>query len=362
MWLQGGVLNTKDGELDLEDMVSLHLDADPPDGAVSPTGDLASRWGFLEPGAEWRNLMASPDFPASAELATRMWAAAGRGEVDGVLAVDAIGLQAIVSATGAVEVDGQTLGAEDVPQQVLHDQYLQFGDLSSQSGAGNAERRDALATLAQAAVGAIDRGDYPASTLIRTLGDAIEGRHLLAWTTDEVEQSGWVAAGMDGELDDDSLLVSLLNRGGNKLDWFSDVDAKLSVDHGADGWDVAVAITLTNTVPDGEPAYVAGPYPGLDLEAGEYRGILAVNIPGAARGAHFDDVDELAVAGADGATRVVGFQLELARGESRTYTLRFRLPEGADHLVVEPSARVPAVTWRYGSSTWEDSASRTANW
>jgi hypothetical protein len=360
MWLQGGVLSTNDGELDLDEMVSLHLDADPPDGAVSPTGALASRWGFLEPGGEWRNLMASPDFPASAELATQMWAAAGRGDVDGVLAVDAIGLQAIVAATGAVEVDGQSLGAEDVPQQVLHDQYLQFGDLSSQSGQGNAERRDALATLAEAAVGAIDRGDYPASTLIRTLGDAIEGRHLLAWTQDEVEQSGWTAAGMDGSLPSDSLFVSLLYRGGIKLDWFMDLDADLSVERGSGGWDVAVAITMRNEVPEGEPTYVAGPYPGLGLVAGEYRGILAVNVPGDAEGAHFDDVDELAVAGADGDTRVVGFQLEVARGETRTVTLRFHLPATADHVVVGPSARVPGISWHYGSSSWEDSASRTA--
>jgi hypothetical protein len=360
MWLQGGVLATKDGELDLDDMVSLHLDADPPDGAVAPTGALASRWGFLEPGAEWRNLMASPDFPASAELATRMWAAAGRGDVDGVLAVDAIGLQAIVTATGSVDVDGETLGADDIPQQVLHDQYLQFGDLSSQSGPGNAERRDALATLAKAAVGAIDGGDYPASTLIRTLGDAIEGRHLLAWTRDAVEQSGWEAAGMDGSLPSDSVLVSLLNRGGNKLDWFMDLDAELSVQRASGGWEVAVEITMRNETPEGEPDYVAGPYPGLDLVAGEYRGILAVNVPGAAEGAHFDDVDELAVAGADGATRVVGFQLEVARGEERTVTLRFRLPSTADHVVVLPSARVPGITWHYGSSAWEDSTSRTA--
>jgi hypothetical protein len=361
MWLQGGVLNTKNGELDLEDMVSLQLDADPPDGAVTATGDLASRWGFLEPGAEWRNLMASPDFPASAELATEMWAAAGRGEVDGVLAVDAIGLQAIVAATGAVEVDGQSLGAEAVPQQVLHDQYLQFGDLGSQSGAGNVERRDALAALASAAVGAIDRGDYPASTLIRTLGGAIEGRHLLAWTPDETEQAGWTAAGMDGALAPDSLLVSLLSRGGNKLDWFLDLDAELSVERAEGGWDVAVAITLRNETPEGQPAYIAGPYPGLGLKAGQYRGILAVNVPGASEGAHFDDVDELAVAGADGPTRVVGFQLELARGEERTVTLRFRLPANADHVEVEPSARVPGISWRYGPSAWEDSASRTAN-
>jgi hypothetical protein len=363
MWLQGGALVTKDGELDLEEMVSLHLDADPPEDVVTVSGDLASRWGFLEPGGEWRNLMASPNFPASAELATRMWKAAGRGDVDGVLAVDAIGLQAIVEATGSVVVDDGALAAEEIPEQILHDQYLQFGDISSQTSANNAERREALAGLAKAAVGAIDSGDYPVSTLVRTLGEAIAGRHLLAWSTDEVEQQGWNAAGMSGALQRDSLLVSVLNRGGNKLDWFLDVDAELATERRRGGTDVTVTISLTNETPaDGEPDYIQGPYPGLDLDPGEYRGILTVNVPGDAQGSGFDGVDSLAVVGADGATRVVGFQLDLPRGETRTVVLRFHLPGGADHLVVEPSARVPGITWHYGSSDWEDSESRTAKW
>jgi hypothetical protein len=219
-----------------------------------------------------------------------------------------------------------------------------------------------LAGLASAVVSSIDAGDYPVSRLIATLGDAIEGRHLLAWSTNEVEQRGWEAAGMQGELEPDSLLVSLLNRGANKLDWFLDVEAELTVERARDGWDVSVEVEIANETPDGEPDYIAGPARGIDLDAGEYRGILAVNVPGAARGARFDGVEELAVAGGDGPTRVVGFQLDLPRGESRTAILRFHLPAGADHLVVEPSARVPAISWHYGSSEWEDSASRVANW
>lgn len=360
MWLQGGTLVTADGDLELQDMVSLHNDADPPDAAVVPVGDLASRWGFLNPGNEWRNLMASPRFPESAQLAVQMWRAAGRGEVDGVIAVDAIGLQAIVAATGPVETDAGTMDEDRIVRHLLHDQYLSLGDTTGQQGRANAERREGLAELATAAVAAIDAGDYPASTLIRTLGDAISGRHLLAWTGDPVEQAGWEAAGMGGDLRSDSLLVSVLSRGANKLDPFLEIEADLAVEPTRGGWEVTVELELTNTAPEGEPPYIAGPFGGLDLDPGEYRGILAVNVPGAAQHSAFDGVEHLAVAGGDGRTRVVGFQLDLPRGESRTAVLRFRLPHGAEHLVVEPSARVPAITWHYGSSTWQDSASRTA--
>ena len=362
MWLQGGVLHTSDGSLDLDPMLSLPVDVPVPRGAVVPTGDLAARWGFLQPGIEWRNLMPSPRFEQSARLAVEMWKASGHGDVDGVIAVDAIGLQAIIEATGPVPLGDETIRAKDVPQRILHDQYLQFGDERSQVGVDNLGRREALGTLAKSAVSAIDAGDYPASKLIRTLGDAIGGRHLLAWTTDPIEQAGWVAGGMDGELATDSLLVSVLNRGANKLDWFLDVDADLSVKRSGDGWDVSLALRLTNGTPDGEPPYILGPLPGLAVEKGAYRGIIAVNVPGSARNSRFEGISTLAVAGGDGPTRVVGFQLDLLAFTSRTVVLRFSLPRAADHLVVEPSARVPGIDWRYESSRWRDSASRTLNW
>lgn len=362
MWLQGGVLVTRDGKLTLEKMSPLRLDADPPDGAVVPTGDLESRWGYLRPGDEWRNLMLSPRFEDNARLASQMWAAAGRGEVDGVIAIDAVGLQAIVEATGPVTVGDTTVGANDVLQAVLHDQYLALGAAGSQESQTHAERREALAVLAKSAIDAIDRGDYPASRLIRTLGDAIRGRHVLAWSTDPVEQDGWEAAGMTGSLTSDSLLVSVLNRGGNKLDWFLHTDASLSVQPGSNGWEVTVKITLSNETPAGEPSYIAGPHPGLALDPGEYRGILTVNVPADARGSKFDGVDELAVAGADGPTRVVGFQLDLPRGEQRTVYLHFVLPSVDDHLVVQPSARVPGIAWRYRADHWEEAGPYTAIW
>ena len=359
MWLQGGVLVTSEGDLELEDMRSLAGDADPPDDAVTVTGDLADRWGFLNPQREWRNLMPSPRFPQSAELAVRMWQAATGETVDGVLLVDAIGLRALVEATGAVEVDGRRIEADAVPAELLHDQYARL-DLGLADEEENAQRREVLADIADAAVVALDEGGWETSTMLRSLADAVAGRHLLGWSSDPVEQAGWEAAGMGGELDADDLLVSVLNRGSNKLDWFLDVDAGLAVESGEDGWDVTVEVTLTNTTPEGEPEYVAGPYPGNGLAAGEYRGILAVNVPGAAADVGFDGDPPLAVAGRDGPTRVRGFRFDLPPGDSVRHVLRFRLPASVRSIDVLPSSRFPRVEWRYEAEEWQDSRSRTA--
>jgi hypothetical protein len=306
--------------------------------------------------------MASPRFPQSAELAMRMWQASTGETVDGVLLVDAIGLQALVEATGPVDVDGRSIAAADVPQELLHDQYLGYGDLLEDDLQNNA-RREALAHIAEAAVSRVDEGGWDTSQMLESLAGAVRGRHLLAWSPDPVEQAGWEAAGMTGELEPSSLLLSILNRGVNKLDWFLDVDAALDVSVGEEHTDVRVEITLTNATPEGEPGYVAGPLPELDLGYGEYRGILAVNVPSAARGSRFDDVSPLVVAGRDGPTRVVGFYFRLAKGESRTYVLRFELPNSAStSLSVMASSRFPGVTWHYAEEQWEDSESRVANW
>ena len=358
MWLQGGVLHVDDGKLDLDDLVSLAFDADPPSGQVKPGGALGGLWSFLEPGNEWRSLMASPTFDDSARAAAAMWKAAGRGDVDGVLAVDAIGLQAIVRATGAVGVGDRSLGADDVPTYVLHDQYEQFADVTAGT-IDTASRREAVGKLAHAAVGALDDGDYRPSVLLRSLGDAVAGRHLLAWTTKPSQERGWRAAGMDGRFGPDSLLVSLLNIGANKLDWFTHLTSTLRTAKTKAGWDVTVDIAIDNQTPKtGEPAYVVGPEPGSGHVPGEYRGILAVNVPAAARQIRFDGVDHLAVAGSDGKSRVVGFPLTIPAGSSRTVALRFSLPGVIDAVRIEPSARVPAIEWQHGSSRWEDTTAR----
>src|SRR5207244_8808773 len=108
MFLSIGELTTSAGSLRLTGMSSVTEVPIPP--GVPVEGDLASRWGFIDPAADWRDLMLSPRFDASAQLATRMWAAAGRGPVDGVLVLDPVALSGILQATGPVQVGPRPIG------------------------------------------------------------------------------------------------------------------------------------------------------------------------------------------------------------------------------------------------------------
>jgi hypothetical protein len=320
-------------------------------------GDLADRWGWLAPGREWRNLGVSPRFDVTAPLAADMWEAARGERVDGVLAVDVVALRALLAAVGPVDVEGKQLDATNAEQDLFREQYVGL----SYDDAAQAGRSGRLSAVAQGALEAIDRPDVELARLAEELAGAARGRHLLAWAANPTMQQAWEAAGLDGALDADDLLVAVLNRGGSKLDQFLEVDAELAVDDGDDQTAVAVEIRLSNTASGGEAAYILGPDPSLDVAPGTYVGLLAVSLPGSARAGRVDGVEALAVAGADGPTRVVAVPVTLALGESKVFVLRFELPDGPGGLDVLSSARVPPARWQAAGRAWAgDHAERVA--
>ena len=76
----------------------------------------------------------------------------------------------------------------------------------------------------------------------------------------------------------------MLSRGANKLDYFVTAAARITT-HRVEcaGADAQVDMKLHNPAPaSGQPKYVVGPNVA-GLQAGEYAGIVTVNVPGAAR-------------------------------------------------------------------------------
>jgi hypothetical protein len=355
MFLQLGELETGDGALRLVNVDSVSAYEVPP-GSVPLEADLRDRWGWLHPNDDWRQLMLSPRFDVQAPLAAQMWAATGRPHVDGVLVLDPVAFSGILRATGPVEVDGRTVSANEVVQELLHEQYLRYPDDDAD------RRREGLGQLARAAFGALERGKWSVADLARGLLPVVDGRHVLAWSTRPEEQADWVTAGVDGALGTESLLVAFSNRGANKLDYFQRVRSELGVETAGDASLVTLRVTVHNTVPTGEPRYVAGDNENTGAGEGGYLGIFSVNVPGAARNVRIEGVDQLAVAGPDGPTQVVGFQLVVPRDETRTIVVRFQLPGPAGTLRVEPSARVPGLEWTTAGERWTDSAPKLVRW
>ena len=351
MWLSIGELTTNGGSLELGDMTSV-TDVDVPPG-VPLDRDVAALWGALQPETDFRNLMLSPRFDVSARAAVAMWQASGHDRPDGVLVLDPVALRALVAATGPVDVDGRRVDASSIVDELLHGQYVRHPDFERVG-----PRREALGTIARQVTDAIDRGNWDVPTLASGLSDAALGRHVLAWSADPQEQRAWAAAGIDGSIADDALLLAVSNRGGNKLDPFLHVSADLSSARGRETNTIALRVRLENTVPQGEPRYIAGPNPATTFAPGEYVGYLALSLPADASRVRVDGA-ELLETGRDGNSTVVVARVALARGATAAVSVRFEVARGRRHLVIVPSARVPSVTWRAQSVTWTDERPRT---
>jgi hypothetical protein len=297
----------------------------------------------------------TPRFPASAEMATRMWEALGRPPVDGVMSVDVVALEALLAATGPVQVDDIEVTADNVRQVVLHDQYYDTEDQEA--------RRDRMAAVARAVIARFDTAQPDLPALASGLQDAVAGRHVMLWSHRPRIARVWDAAGVGGTIGPDSLLVGLLNQGANKLDQFMDVRGEIDVAPGDDGTDVTVTLRVRNEVPEGEPPYVVGEDPEVTGGYGYYLGTLALWMPLDARVPRPEGLGVVAE-GRDGQSRVVAGQVRVAPGESVRWTVRFTLPPGADRFTVESSARVPAVEWDDGDLVWNDGDAprRTVEW
>lgn len=349
MFLQVGEMTIVDGRFDLSELTPTG-DLVSADAAAAVDADVQALWGPLNPGQEWRNLNLTPRFDESARMATELWAASGFGEVDGVLAIDVIGLQSLLEAVGPVEVEGldgaTTIDSESIVKALLLDQYADFGDQRDL-------RRDQLGRVTAATFDAFNTRQLSSEALLTAMYDAAEGRNLLLWSTDPDQEAAWTALGAAGGLAQDSMLLAVLNRGGNKLDQFLEVSSDVTQRFDASERRIDVTVTISNRAPPDLPPYVAGSDPSFDTQPGEYRGIASLTVPVGA-GKFVADPGPIVVAGNDGETRVVATDVGLMPGESSTITFSFVLPEAWASINVLPSARVPPISWSAGQVQWTD--------
>lgn len=353
MYLQVGDLSVADGDFtvgELEPTEDLALDESTE--VVDP--DIESRWGVLEPGREWRNVNLSPRFDATSATAAAMWAARTGEEVDGVMAVDILGVKRLLKLTGPVTLEsGETVSAKTVESDLLVKQYSVYGG-------DHTARRERLGEVARAALEAINNRDVSASDLLNAIRDLGAGRHLLMWSRHPAQQDAWTAIGTDGSVPADALMLSIMSRGGNKLDPYLQVDSTITSTTDGELRHVTVEVTTTNSAPDDLPAYMTGPHPGTDLVAGEYKGILALTIPGPAGNITITGGRPAAL-GTDGQSNLAATEIRVKRGESTTTRFDFDITVDQHQLVVLPSARVPTSNWTFGARSFTDDVATRIN-
>jgi UDP-N-acetylmuramyl pentapeptide phosphotransferase/UDP-N-acetylglucosamine-1-phosphate transferase len=250
---------------------------------INASADYLRRYGRQDPQHTLQSINLSPDFPAVGRALVSLAPQAGLGHMDGVLAVDPLGLAALLQLTGPVTVAGWpvNIDAGNIVNTTLSVAYAQFGATPA--------RQDFLGDVAKLVVDTATSSDLGAPAQIaRVLGQAAHQGHILLAFARPAEQQLAAQLKVAGGLPlvrSDSLLVNDQNAAGNKIDYYlvRHVDYRVSVHPDPGGATARVnatlTITLNNTAPaNGLPQIVIGPYaPGYI--AGDNKTWVSVDSP-----------------------------------------------------------------------------------
>ena len=195
----------------------------------------------------WSSAVMTPEWPSAAATIAGLWTRQSHQAVDGVIGMDPRAMAAVLAVTGPVETAGRRITSENVVDFILRDEYMQFAEQPA--------RRKPL--LGQLAVGIFDKavsGGGSSFSLIKALGSAVHGGHVLLWSHHETEQVVLQRTVISGRLPDAraSLEVTSVNAAGSKLDFY----VRRTIGYVRTGTNRAtVSVTLVNavqaqTVPD----------------------------------------------------------------------------------------------------------------
>ena len=87
-----------------------------------------------------------------------------------------------------------------------------------------------------------------------------------------------------------------------------------------------------------------------------------LQLPGSAREAKIEGIDQPVASGPDGANQVLAAYVQLDRNAVAERTISFVMPPRVDAVQIEPSARIPGVGWTYTGVQWIDKKPRIVTW
>ncbi|MBW3614450.1 MAG: DUF4012 domain-containing protein [Actinobacteria bacterium] len=221
--------------------------------------DYLARYSRFDVATTWQNVNLSPHFPSVAKAIAGLYPQSGGQPVQGVIAVDPAGIAAFLQLTGPLSVPSwpEPLTAENAEPILLYEQYLRFGD--------NSDRVNFLGEATRLLWQRITSGELPApETIVKVLGPAVEGKHLLVSSLDDDEDAALASAGLNGELEPvagDALAVITQNASANKIEWFLEREVAYHVDVDPRTGDITgrLRVTLRNQAPPaGLPRYLIG--------------------------------------------------------------------------------------------------------
>jgi len=278
-----GELTAQDGHVELgrfgrvDDLNSVNLNK----RTLDMPFEFKKRWNAFQPQLFWQQVNISPDFPTTANMITQLYPQSGGEPLDGVIAIDPVGLSAMLELTGPVSVAGwpEPVSAGNVVDVTLKAAYERFEVRT--------EREQFLSDLSRTVADAFTTVDLGSPVRVaQALSRAVGEGHIFVHLNRAEEQNLPRNLGVDGavpEVDGDSLLVVNQNVSANKVDYFLTrrlrYDVTLDPDRRPAALSGRLELTLENGAPAaGLPLGVIGPTVP-QLVAGENRTYLSLYSP-----------------------------------------------------------------------------------
>lgn len=327
------LLHAENGKISLQKQASTR--DFPPLETGLPVSDSTTALFEDRPGRYLQNITSIPDFAeAGATLAAR-WTGRFGGEVDGVIAVDAVVAKHLMAAIGDLKFGPFTATEDSVVDILLSEIYAAIPDPIAQD--------DVFAQAASGLFGAaLSGGDTHA--LLGALAESASEDRIRIWSAHEDEQTVLAASDLGGTIpqdDADATHVGVLmnDTTGGKMDYYTRASVATAVGTCDGAATTQVRVTWTNTAP-ADAATSLPPYVTADgfygVPAGSVRTLIAVYGPAGATPSHVDrDGSEDGVQTTVlGSRSVVQHEVLLAPGESTTITVEFQ-GEGAGERLTQ---------------------------
>ncbi|MDT4893027.1 MAG: hypothetical protein QOE97_2062 [Pseudonocardiales bacterium] len=304
---------------------------------VQPVGvdlgtDFDQMFGGMRTHSLYVNTNLSPNFPYAAQLWLAMWRAHSGERLDGAIAVDPTTLSYLLGVTGpATLTDGTKISAGNVVALTQSGVYAKFPAASDQTA-----RKAYLLDIARAVAGKILGTTQSTKALVKAGGRAAGERRLLVYSTDPALEATLKQTSLSGAIPQTAAPyagVSIVNVGGNKLDYYLD----RSLTWTRSGCGAVRAVTATITLRNNAPASGLSPYVTARADRAPYPtkpgdNRLAVSYyatPGASlTSVELDGKPGLVFPHSALGHPVYVVDLELPRGTTRTITLHLIEPVG----------------------------------
>jgi hypothetical protein len=310
--------------------------------------EFNKRYANTDEALAWRNANFTPHYPYAAEIWQRLWEKQTGEKLDGVLSADPITLGYLLDVAGPITLsDGETINGQNAATWSMVTSYARYPDPTNQT-----ERKALSVELATHTLDKLTSGNGGSTALLKVLGRAAGERRLLVWSAHPAEEAVLSGTPLAGELPNapgPSTAFIIRNRSGSKLDYY--VERKLDyrvLSCSSKKRVVQVTATLTNTAPQGLPAYVLARADNQKVPYGTDRVVTSIY---ATKGSTLNAVwvngkRASTNAAMERGLPVYGNDLELPIGKPQTITLQMTEPPSKAPLsyFVQPLAKPLALT------------------